>query len=221
MRCLHSTVDVYAPWALPVPCESYERAVRRLNGAGPTLFRRHVDMSDQEKMARTQADADLEREIRKERKFNLAEAIGRLAGPGAMKGVSPITRMQQAVAEIENWLTAHMYASAGELQVALQRDIKDSELLLSNYDQPLDVLAAYCRQVLESDQLLKELVREADVEWGRVFGERPYFDEEGVPPSPDDPYTVESVRKALTGLLDQLGAEAPRAPRPCSENQET
>jgi hypothetical protein len=38
----------------------------------------------------TEADADLQREIRAERKFTLAEAIGRMAGPGMMKGVSPV-----------------------------------------------------------------------------------------------------------------------------------
>ena len=32
---------------------------------------------------RSKADAELEREIREGRKFTLAEAIGRLAGPGA------------------------------------------------------------------------------------------------------------------------------------------
>jgi len=47
-----------------------------------------------EKKSRSEADAELEREILKERKFTLAEAIGRLAGPGAMKGESPIPRMQ-------------------------------------------------------------------------------------------------------------------------------
>jgi len=35
---------------------------------------------------------ELEREIRQGRKFSLEEAIGRLAGPGAMKGESPIAR---------------------------------------------------------------------------------------------------------------------------------
>jgi hypothetical protein len=53
---------------------------------------------------------------------------------------------------------------------------------------------------------LKELVREADVEWGRVQGERPYFEREGLPPDPDDPYTFESVRKTLAGIIEQLGA---------------
>jgi hypothetical protein len=51
---------------------------------------------------------------------------------------------------------------------------------------------------------LKELVREADVEWGRVYDKRPHFEKEGAPPDPDDPYTVESVRTILAGLIDQL-----------------
>jgi hypothetical protein len=163
-------------------------------------------MSDNKDTQRSEADAELEREVRKGRKFTLAEAIGRMAGPGAMKGVSPVTRKQQAEAEIEEWLTSHMSAGAGELQTVLFRRVKESELLLNNFDQPLPVLATFCRQALDSDYLLKELVREADVEWGRAQGERPHFDREGSPPDPDDPYTLESVRKALAGLVEQLGA---------------
>ncbi len=53
-------------------------------------------MSNHEDPQRSEADAELEREIRKGRKFTLEEAIGRLAGPGAMKGESPVARMQQA-----------------------------------------------------------------------------------------------------------------------------
>src|SRR6516225_6332789 len=163
-------------------------------------------MSDHNDKQRSESDAELEREVRKGRKFTLAEAIGRMAGPGAMKGVSPATRRQQAEAEIEDWLRRHMSAGDGELQVVLLRRVKGSELLLNNFDQPLVVLAAFCRQVLDSDYLLKELVRAADVEWGRVQGERPFFEREGSPPDPDDPYTFESVRKALAALVEQLGA---------------
>ena len=54
---------------------------------------------------------------------------------------------------------------------------------------------------------LEELVREADVEWGRVFGERPHFDKEGRPPDADDPYTLESIRVALTRLADDLAGK--------------
>ena len=163
-------------------------------------------MSDNQDKPRSEADAELEREIRKERKFTLAEAIGRLAGPGAMKGESPVARMQQAEVEIAFWLRGHLADAGGALQVVLHRQVKGSELLLNNMDQPLVVLASYCQRVLNSDYLLEELVREADIEWGGVMGERPYFEKEGSPHHPDDPYTVESVRNALSGLLEQLAA---------------
>jgi hypothetical protein len=162
-------------------------------------------MSNEQDPKRSEADAELEREIRKERKFTLAEAIGRLAGPGAMKGESPITRMQQAEFAIEAWLTDHLADSGGALPVVLLRHVKASELLLNNPDQPLAVLASFCQRILNSDYLLKELVREADIEWGRVMDERPYFEKEGVQRHPDDPYTVDSVRAALAGILKQLG----------------
>jgi hypothetical protein len=161
-------------------------------------------MNDDKDTQRSEADAELEREIRKERKFTLAEAIGRLAGPGAMKGASPVTRAQQAAVEIENWLRHHMPAGNSELEVVLLRCVKASELLLANFEQPLAALSAYCRQVLDSDYRLKELVREADVEWGRVQGERPYFEREGSPPHPDDPYTIESARNTLVEIIKRL-----------------
>lgn len=165
-----------------------------------------ANMSDSKDSQRSEAEAELEREIRKGRKFNVAEAIGRMAGPGAMKGVSPVTRMQQAAAEIENWLTLHMSVGDGELQIVLLRRITGSELLLDHFEQPLYVLAGFCQRVLDSDYLLTELVREADVEWGKLNSERPYFETSGVPPNPDDPYTLESVRKTLAGLVEQMTA---------------
>src|SRR6516164_1720530 len=152
-----------------------------------------MTMSDNKDTQRSEADTELEREIRKGRKFTLEEAIGRLAGPGAMKGESPVARMQQAEIEIASWLRSHLSDAGGALQVVLHRDVKGSELLLNNFDQPLVVLAGYCQRVLDSDYLLEGLVRDADVEWGRLMGERPYFEREGSP-HPDDPYTVESVR---------------------------
>ncbi len=161
-------------------------------------------MADHDDKHPSQADADLQREIRRERKFTLAEAIGRLAGPGAMKGASPVARMQQAEAEIDSWLKQHLADTGGALQPVLLRHVNAGQLLLNNFDQPLVVLAAHCKQVLDSDYLLKELVRDADIEWGRTFCERPHFDKDDSPPDPDDPYTADSVRKCLSGLIEQL-----------------
>src|SRR5579862_6963705 len=156
---------------------------------------------------RSDADAELEREIRNEREFTLAEAIGRMAGPGAMKGESPIPRMQQAGVEIEILLKRHLADATGALHAALLRGVKESELLLNNFDQPLMVLTSCCQRILGSEYLLEELVRLADIEWGRIFDERPYFEKAGSPAHPDDPYTVESVRKTLSGFLKQLAAD--------------
>ena len=163
-------------------------------------------MSDNQKKQRSKSDDELEREIRRERKFTLAEAIGRMAGPGAMKGESPVTHLQQAVAEIQEYLDRHLMDAAGVLSGVLLRQVRESELLLKSFEQPLVALAGYVQHVLGCEYALKELVREADVEWGRVFGERPRFDQEGRPPAPDDPYTLESVRAALIQLMAELTA---------------
>ena len=161
-------------------------------------------MSDNQNKQPSASDAELEREIRQGREFTLEEAIGRMAGPGAMKGVSPITRLQQAVAEIQEYLDRHLVDAAGALSVALLRQVKESDLLLKSFEQPLVALAGYVRHVLGSEYALKELVREADVEWGRVFDERPYFDRDGCPPEAGDPYSLESVRAALVQLIETL-----------------
>lgn len=159
----------------------------------------------------SEADAELEGEIRKGRKFSLAEAIGRMAGPGAMKGVSPITRKQQSEVEIEDYLKRHLADATDILTRILVRSIKGSEVLVNNFEEPLFVLASHVERVLGSDYLLKELVREADMEWGRLYDERPYFDQEGCPPHPDDPFTLESVRSTLSNLLEKVTAEARRS----------
>ena len=150
---------------------------------------------------------DLEREVRQGRKFTLSEAIARLAGPGMMKGVSPISRMTQAGVAIENYLNRHLTDSAGALRTILLRRIRQSEFLLNNYDQPLVVLAGCIQRALDSEYLLKELVREADIEWGQVFGERPHFEIEGRAPDPDDPYTLASVRCSMTLLIERLSQD--------------
>jgi hypothetical protein len=163
-------------------------------------------MSDVHPKPSSEADSELEREIRADRKFTLAEAIGRMAGPGMMKGASPATGKQQVVAEIQEYLRRHLADSAGALSDVLLRQVTESELLLNGFDQPLVALAGHVRQVLGSEYALKELVREADVEWGRAYGERPRFEMAGCPPGPDDPYTLESVRTALTQLVGGLPA---------------
>jgi hypothetical protein len=173
-------------------------------------------MNDEQDQQLSEADAALQREILRERKFTLAEAIGRLAGPGAMKGESPITRLQQAEIEIASCLRSHL---AAELETVLHREVKQSELLLNNPDQPLAVLVRYCQRLLDSHQALQEFVRNVDVEWGRIMGERPRFERDGAPAQPDDPYTVESVRGTLSRFVAQLSAGDDQIPHGTARNR--
>jgi hypothetical protein len=150
-------------------------------------------------------DEELQREIRAGRTFSMAEAIGRLAGSGGMKGGSPVAGRQEAAAAIGDHIRMHLPDVPGALKAVLQRDVAASPLLLRNHDQPLVTLAEHLRQLLASEALLADLVRTTDMEWGQVMGERPYFEREGAPAHPADPYTTESVRRALSRLLESLG----------------
>lgn len=160
-------------------------------------------MTDDDRQ-KPRSNADLEQEIRRNRRFTEREVIARLAGPGAMKGASPVSRLEQAETEIGTWLGCHLADTAGVLRVVLHRQLRGSELLLDNLDKPLIALAGYCQHLLSSDHLLQEVVREADVEWGQRMGERPHFEKAGSPHHPDDPYTIESVRRVITEAVKEL-----------------
>ena len=158
-------------------------------------------MSEPKQPPGPDAAADVVREIRRGRTFSVSEAIGRLGGGGMLKGASPVPPIKQTEAAIANYLRAHLDDPGGVLAQVMLRYVKASEILIENFDQPAVVLARYVNQVLNSETMLKDLVREADVEWGRTLGDRPHFEREGRPPDPDDPYTLPSVRNALTQLL--------------------
>jgi hypothetical protein len=161
-------------------------------------------MDNEQDKQRSDSKADLESEIRRGRQFTPQEALARMAGPGAMKGASPVSRQQQAEVEIGTWLRSHVADDVGALKGVLHRHLKGSDLLLNNLEQPLVALADHCRRILASDDILREVVRETDVEWGRLMDERPYFETADCAPHRDDPYTVESVRKALNEALEKL-----------------
>ena len=152
-------------------------------------------------------DPEVEREIRQGRKFTPQEAMARMAGPGAMKGASPVARSQQAEIEIGTWLGSNLADPDGALRIVLHRQLRGSQVLLDNVDRPLVALAAFCRRILATDHLLQDIVREADVEWGRMMDERPRFEKAGVPAHPDDPYTLQSVRESLSAALARLPTE--------------
>ncbi|HEY6817038.1 MAG TPA: hypothetical protein VI168_15990 [Croceibacterium sp.] len=153
---------------------------------------------------RSEADAEIEREIRQGRKLGPKDLLARMAGPGALKGASPISPVQQAETEIGIWLGKELRDHDGALRVVLHRHLKGSERLLASLDRPFVALADYLRGLLAADSLLKEIVGEADIEWGRAMDERPHFERDGAPPHPDDPYTLEGVRTTLRDALARL-----------------
>ena len=132
--------------------------------------------------------------------------------PSKVSAVSqmPVTRTRQAEAIIQDYLCLNIAGGAGSLRVVLLRQVLASERLLNNLDQPLIVLADHVQRVLTSEPLLKDLVRETDFEWGRMYDERPHFEIEGSPADADDPYTRESVHRTLSALLQTLANAMPR-----------
>ena len=162
-------------------------------------------MSDKPNPNSADSNEEIEREIRLHRKFSLADAIGQVSGGDFMKGGSPVSRKRQAELEVEEYLRRHLVDPGGVLRIVMLRRLGES-LLEADYDQPLAALAEYIPGVLRSEHLLAELVREADAEWGRVQGERPYFQGPDQAPHPDDPYTIESVRLALLRLRETLAS---------------
>ncbi|SRR6476659_9384475 len=164
-----------------------------------------MNMSGEQDEHGANGEARLEQEIRQGRKFSPEEAIGRLAGSGAMKGASVVSRVQEAEIEVGTWLRSHVSDPVGALQSVLERQLKGSRLLLDNLDRPTAAVRDYCKHLVAADNRLEEVVRAADVEWGRRMDERPHFESEGRPVNPDDPYTIESVRKALAEALASGG----------------
>ena len=145
-----------------------------------------------------------EDEIRKDRKFSVAEAIGR-AGAGNLKGASPVPRSRQALMDLELLLETHLVDSEGSLRDTLiQRLSQDLPLVDKHLKNPADALRELLSGFLSSESALLTLVRDTDSRWGRDYQERPIFNQPDQPDAPDDPYTPDSVRSALQNLLDQI-----------------
>lgn len=146
----------------------------------------------------------IEEEIRRGRKFDLSEAVGRQAA-GALKGASPIPKWRQVLGDIQMLLDSLLHDPEGSLNESILDHLKTTLPVADDPRKPAEeALTDYLRQILGSPSALADLVRRADVHWGRQYGEKPYFHKEGEPPHPDDPYTLESVARTLENLLHQL-----------------
>ncbi len=147
---------------------------------------------------------DIQQEIRLSRPFTLADAIGQEAG-NFMKGASPIPPLVQAKHGAQEALKASLQDGPGALQQVLERWLLDDETRLSRHMRnPPEAAKDLIEAVLRSPETLYELVRQADVAWGQIYDSRPYFQQPGQAPHPDDEYTHESVQHTLEDCLRRL-----------------
>ncbi|MDJ0599418.1 MAG: hypothetical protein QNJ37_11320 [Crocosphaera sp.] len=158
-------------------------------------------MEDKQERAKNKA---IQKEILAGRKFSLAEAIGREGGD-FLKGESPVPKLVQATTEINTFIALNLQDSSGALQAVLQTWVSTNEAEVSqNLDYPLQALQQMLDEIINTSELLYELVRQVDFKWGQMYDERPYFQSPGQLPHPDDEYTHESVEEKLRSLLNKL-----------------
>ncbi len=163
--------------------------------------------------SQTPESSDLQADLRRDRGFSLAEAIGREGG-SFLKGVSPVPQLVQVKAELHQLINTHLHDSSGVLKAVLQQAVTEDEVNVSNaLDNPMSALCAYLQQRIDSPEYLYELVRRVDVAWGQWFGERPYFQKPGQEPHPEDEYTHASVKQQLEEFLVILHTVPPHLGR--------
>jgi hypothetical protein len=143
----------------------------------------------------------IQQEILSGRQFSLAEAIGREGG-NFLKGESPVPKLIQAIAEINRFINQNLSDSSGAIQAVLYVWVKTDSRVSQYLNSPLMALNEILSTLLDNQDLLYEFVRQVDHKWGQLYGERPYFQQPGQLPHPEDEYTHESVRLKLMKLLD-------------------
>lgn len=143
----------------------------------------------------------IEQEIRQGRKFSIADAIGKEGG-NFLKGESPVPKLLQVKNELIIFVRQHVHDPSGALQATLQDLIQTDDVVCSrNFANPLNALSDLLQPLITREGLLHDFVRQVDMRWGKMYGERPYFERPGHPPHPEDEYTYASVRTQLIELL--------------------
>ena len=147
--------------------------------------------------------SSIEREIRAQRKFSLAEAIGREGGD-FMKGESAIPRPLRAIAAINRFIAAHLPDSNGALSTTLQSWAKEDIRVSRHLDTPLTALAQILESLLNEPTTFQEFFRQVAIAQSKLTGDRPYFQKVGQPPHPDAQYSHKTVKSQLKSLLQSL-----------------
>ena len=148
-------------------------------------------------------DLLLQQDILDSRPFSIAEAIGREGGT-FLKGESTVPKLVQVVACVNTFIDRNLRDPSAALQGVLHQWVKVDPRVSKYKNTPLVALEEILASILDNPNLLYELVREVDIKWGQMYGERPYFQQPGQPPHPNDEYTHESVRQDLQNLSIRL-----------------
>jgi len=165
------------------------------------------DMKDKE--TSDDGSESIESEIKRRRKFSLAEAVGREAA-GSLSGASPVPATRQVLLAVGQLLETRLPDPSGALIRTILAYLElDPPLLGRNLDNPVGALREFLEDTLESPALVDDLVRDTDARWGRENQERPYFESADRPPDPDDPYTRAGVRTLLESLRESLRDSPP------------
>jgi len=163
-------------------------------------------MSGKQDDEQRRKDADLEQELRRQRKFSLGEAIARQGG-STFKGTQAVPAHRQAQTVISQFIRAHLKDTSGALKRHLEvRVTENTSLVGEHVKAPLKALRIEVERILERDARLHEFTRQVDQRYGQMYDVRPHFHTPGQDPHPDDEYTHDSVRAALEGLLARIDA---------------
>lgn len=137
------------------------------------------------------------------RPFSLAEAIGREGGD-FLKGESTVPKLVQVITAINTFIDRNLQDPDAALQAILHQWVKGDPRVSQYKETPLVALAEILQSIISNPNLLYELVRQVDIKWGQMYGERPYFQQPGQAPHPNDEYTHESVKIDLLDLQQKL-----------------
>lgn len=143
------------------------------------------------------------REIRSQRKFTIAEAIGR-EGDNFMKGESAIPRPLKAITEINQFVTTHLPNPNGPVSATLQSWAKEDIQVSRHLDRPLTALSLIIESLLNEPTTFQEFFRQIAIAQSKLTGDRPHFQSPNHPPHPNAAHSHESVRQQLIHLLKKL-----------------
>lgn len=120
-------------------------------------------------------------------------------------GGSPVSQLKQDQLIAVSHLKQHLKDTDGCLLKVIESKINSSDTLFSQkLEKPLLSLHQLLTDILSSQSEIEEITRQADVEYGQVYGERPYFQKSGQSAHPEDPYTHEDIENSLKFLLKSL-----------------